>query len=71
MTVATVDANSHVHYKKVVVGRMADSSTEIQAGIDSNDRVIDNPPADLLEGDQVHVVTPQRGYNESGFGKSE
>ncbi|GBR55015.1 multidrug efflux pump acriflavin resistance protein AcrB/AcrD/AcrF [Neokomagataea thailandica NBRC 106555] len=71
MTVATVDANSHVHYKKVVVGRMADSSTEIQAGIDSSDRVIDNPPADLLEGDQVHIVTPQRGYNESGFGKSE
>nr|WP_294915920.1 efflux RND transporter periplasmic adaptor subunit [uncultured Neokomagataea sp.] len=71
MTVATVDANSHVHYKKVVVGRMADSSTEIQAGIDAQDRVIDNPPADLLEGDQVHIVTPQRGYNESGFGKSE
>ncbi|GBR44173.1 efflux RND transporter periplasmic adaptor subunit [Neokomagataea thailandica] len=71
MTVATVDANSRVHYKKVVVGRMADSSTEIQAGINSQDRVIDNPPADLLEGDQVHIVTPQRGYNESGFGKSE
>jgi RND family efflux transporter MFP subunit len=68
MTVATVTPDSHVHYQKVVVGRMADSSTEIQAGIGPNDRVIDNPPADLLEGDKVNVVTPQRGYNESGFG---
>ncbi|GAN55592.1 efflux RND transporter periplasmic adaptor subunit [Tanticharoenia sakaeratensis] len=68
MTVATVDQNSRVHYKPVVVGRMADTATEIQGGIDGSDRVIDNPPADLLEGDKVNVVTPQRGYNESGYG---
>jgi len=68
MQVATVGSDSHVHYKHVVVGRMADSSTEIQAGITPQDRVIDNPPADLLEGDKVNVVQPQRGYNESGFG---
>lgn len=71
MTVATVGGNNRVHYQKVVVGRMADSSTEVQAGVSPEDHVIDNPPADLLEGDLVHVITPQRGYNESGFGKEE
>ncbi|MCP1249523.1 efflux RND transporter periplasmic adaptor subunit [Gluconobacter oxydans] len=67
MQVAVVDATSHVHYVNVQVGRMADSSTEILSGLKPTDRIINNPPADLLEGDVVHVVTPARGYNESGF----
>ncbi|AQS87924.1 multidrug efflux pump acriflavin resistance protein AcrB/AcrD/AcrF [Neoasaia chiangmaiensis NBRC 101099] len=71
MQVATLTSDSHVHYKHVVVGRMADSSTEIQGGITPEDRVIDNPPADLLEGDKVNVVQPERGYNQSGFGDSK
>lgn len=67
MQVATVDEKSHVHFKNIHVGKMADSSTEVQAGIDINDHIINNPPADLLEGDPVRVVTPARGYNQSGW----
>ncbi|CDG40824.1 MULTISPECIES: efflux RND transporter periplasmic adaptor subunit [Asaia] len=71
MQVVVVNDDNTVHYKNVVVGRMADTSTEIQAGISPKDRIIANPPADLLEGDKVNVTTPQRGYNQSGFGASE
>ncbi|GBD57488.1 efflux RND transporter periplasmic adaptor subunit [Gluconobacter wancherniae] len=66
MQVAVVDQSNHVHYRNIKVGRMADSSTEIQAGVTPEDRIINNPPADLLEGDPVHVVTPARGYDQSG-----
>ncbi|GAJ30279.1 efflux RND transporter periplasmic adaptor subunit [Acidomonas methanolica] len=71
MQVVLVKPDNTVHFQDIVVGRMADTSTEIQFGIDSSDRVIANPPADLLEGDKVNVVVPDRGYNQSGFGKSE
>ncbi|QDH16657.1 efflux RND transporter periplasmic adaptor subunit [Swingsia samuiensis] len=71
MQVAVVDTSNHVHYKNITIGRMADTSTEVQSGISPNDRIIANPPADLLEGDPVNVVQGERGYNQSGFGKSQ
>lgn len=70
MQVATVDQKNTVHFKNIRVGKMADSSTEVQAGITADDRIINNPPADLLEGDPVHIVTPARGYNQSGWEES-
>jgi len=69
MQLAVVRDDNTVHFQNVTVGRMADTATEIQAGIGPNDRVIANPPADVLEGDKVSVTVPQRGYNQSGFGK--
>ncbi|MXV45260.1 efflux RND transporter periplasmic adaptor subunit [Saccharibacter sp. 17.LH.SD] len=70
MQVAVVDDHDHVHFKNVQIGRMADSSTEIEDGISINDRIINNPPSDLLENDPVHVVKPARGYNQSGWQES-
>lgn len=70
MQVVVVDAHNHAHYRTVQIGRMADSSTEIEAGLNPDDRIINNPPADLLENDTVHVVTPARGYNQSGWQES-
>lgn len=67
MQVAVVDKDSHIHFHDIQVGRMADSSTEVEDGVKPNDRIINNPPADLLENDKVHVVTPARGYNQSGW----
>ena len=71
MQVAVVDENSRVHYRNITVGRMADTSTEIQNGVSPTDRIISNPPADVLEGDKVNVVEGQRGYNQSGYGKDQ
>ncbi|WP_367160682.1 efflux RND transporter periplasmic adaptor subunit [Kozakia baliensis] len=74
MQVATVDTQNHVHYKNISVGRMADSATEVNSGIGPDDHIINNPPADLLEGEQVHVVQPEKGYlasNNSEGGDDE
>lgn len=70
MQVAVVGPDNRVHFKNIQVGRMADSSTEVQSGITADDRIINNPPADLLENDPVTVVTPAKGYNESGWQES-
>lgn len=65
MQVATVDKADRVHFKDIKVGRMADTSTEVLSGLSADDRVINNPPADLLEGDKVHVVIPAKGYDHA------
>ncbi|WP_323992503.1 efflux RND transporter periplasmic adaptor subunit [Nguyenibacter sp. L1] len=64
MQVATVDGDSRVHFHNIQVGRMADASTEVTDGIAPTDRIINNPPADLLEGQKVHLVTPAKGYDQ-------
>ncbi|UYH51126.1 efflux RND transporter periplasmic adaptor subunit [Candidatus Kirkpatrickella diaphorinae] len=65
MQVATVDKDNRVHFKDIKVGRMADTSTEVLSGLAADDRVINNPPADLLEGDKVNVVIPAKGYDHA------
>jgi hypothetical protein len=38
---------------------------EITDGISEGDRIINNPSAALLEGDQVIIVTPAPGYQNT------
>lgn len=61
--VAVVTEDDHVHYKQITVSRMLDTAVEVSDGISENDRIINNPSAALLEGDQVRIVTPAAGYN--------
>ncbi|KAB8122374.1 efflux RND transporter periplasmic adaptor subunit [Komagataeibacter medellinensis] len=63
MQVAVVDAQNHAHFHTITVGRMGDGATQVLSGITPGDRIIDNPPADLLEGESVHVVQPVAGYS--------
>ncbi|OUJ16788.1 efflux RND transporter periplasmic adaptor subunit [Acetobacter sp. DsW_063] len=63
MQVAVVDANNKVHFRDIEVGRMADTATEVLNGVQPTDRIIKNPQADLLEGEEVHVVQPAKGYD--------
>ncbi|MBO1359840.1 efflux RND transporter periplasmic adaptor subunit [Acetobacter sacchari] len=65
MQVVVVDANNKVHFRNIEVGRMADTTTEVISGIQPTDRIIKNPPADLLDGEEVHVVQPMKGYDGS------
>ncbi|MBO1326714.1 efflux RND transporter periplasmic adaptor subunit [Acetobacter sp. TBRC 12305] len=62
MQVATVDAQNIAHYHNITVGRMSDSYTEVDAGISPADKIINNPPADLLEGQKVRIAWPAQGY---------
>jgi len=64
MQVVVVDKDNRVHFRNIKVGRMADASTQVTDGISPDDRIINNPPFDLLEGEKVNVVKPAAGYDE-------
>ncbi|HEV7386112.1 MAG TPA: efflux RND transporter periplasmic adaptor subunit, partial [Phenylobacterium sp.] len=54
--VAIVGADNHVKIRPVVVSRDLGSSVEIGAGLAANDRVVDNPPESLVDGDLVRIA---------------
>jgi RND family efflux transporter MFP subunit len=56
MQVATVDQTGHVRLKTVTIVRDMGASVDVAGGIKANDRIIDNPPDSLGEGDQVQVA---------------
>jgi len=61
MEVAIVDAGDHVHLKHVGAGRNLGQTMEITSGLQPGDRVIDNPPDSIAEGQLVRVVAPAAG----------
>jgi RND family efflux transporter MFP subunit len=54
--VATLDSNDKVVLKRVRLGRDFGDSVEVIAGLSASDRIVDNPPETLTEGDRVHVA---------------
>ena len=54
--VAIVGPDSHVRIRKVTVNRDLGSSVEIGAGVSATDRVVDNPPESLADGDLVRIA---------------
>ncbi|MFZ1865305.1 MAG: efflux RND transporter periplasmic adaptor subunit [Polyangiales bacterium] len=63
--VATLTSKDEVHFQPISVTRILDSAVEVSAGVTTEDRIIDNPSAALLEGESVRIVTPAPGYNLS------
>ena len=61
--VAKITEDQRVHFQPIKVSRLMDNAVEIAEGVSENDRVVNNPSAALLEGDQVRVVTPAPGYD--------
>ena len=57
--VATVGPDSKVVMRPVTIGRDFGSSLDIASGIAPNDKIIDNPPDDLAQGDLVKVAPPR------------
>ena len=54
--VATVDAQNKVVIKAVVVAKDHGVRLELLSGLESTDRVIENPPDGVMEGDLVNVA---------------
>lgn len=69
MQVAVVDGHDVAHYRNITVGRMADAYTEVSAGVVPGDRIINNPPADLLDGQTVRPTKPEKGYLDTAHAK--
>jgi membrane fusion protein, multidrug efflux system len=53
---AVVGPDNHVRLRRVTVGRDLGSTIEVSAGLSPADRVIDNPPDSISEGQLVRVV---------------
>ena len=55
---ALVQSDNHVKLKTVIVGRDFGTEIEILSGIVPTDRLVDNPPDSLEDGDLVRISAP-------------
>jgi membrane fusion protein (multidrug efflux system) len=60
--VAIVDPQNRVHLRNVTLGQNLGRTVQVTSGLAAGDRLINNPPAGLLEGESVEPVTPVAGY---------
>lgn len=60
--VAIVDAQNHVHLRNVTLGQNLGQTVQVTSGLLPADKLVNNPPAGLLEGQSVQAVTPAAGY---------
>jgi len=60
--VAIVDANNRVHLRNVTLGQNLGQMVQVTSGLAPGDKLVNNPPAGLLEGQSVQPVTPVQGY---------
>ena len=63
MQVAVVTEDDRVHLKSIAVSKLMDNAFEVEEGVSTADRVVNNPTAALLEGTKVRIVTPEPGYD--------
>ena len=61
MVVAVLDQTNHVHIKTITIRRDLGTAVEAGSGLSLDDRVIDNPPDAIRDGDLVKVQ--QAGNN--------
>ncbi len=60
--VAIVDAHNRVHLRNVMLGRNLGKTIQVVNGLAPGDKLVNNPPAGLLDGQAVLPVTPVAGY---------
>jgi membrane fusion protein, multidrug efflux system len=60
--VAIVDAQHRVHLRNVTLGQNLGQIVQVTSGLAMGDKLVNNPPAGLLEGQTVQPVTPMPGY---------
>ena len=58
LQVAAIDGQSRVKLKSIVQGRDFGSTIEILSGIESDDRIVVNPPDSITDGVLVHIAAP-------------
>jgi RND family efflux transporter MFP subunit len=68
--VAVVDQSNHIILKKVQVGRNLGQDVEILSGLSPEDRVVNNPSAGLLNGEQARIEPATNGYNQVATARS-
>ncbi|SDA36716.1 efflux RND transporter periplasmic adaptor subunit [Sphingomonas sp. NFR15] len=59
--VATVGADRHIHLRPVTIGRDLGPSVEITSGLSAAQKIVDNPPDSLADGELVRVEDKTHG----------
>ena len=60
--VAVVGADNRVHLRDITLGQNLGQTVQVTSGLTLRDRLVNNPPAGLMEGETVQPVTPVPGY---------
>ena len=60
--VAVVDAHNRVHLRGITLGQNLGTTVQVRSGLTLGDKLVNNPPAGLLDGETVQLVTPVPGY---------
>ncbi|MFT8644064.1 efflux RND transporter periplasmic adaptor subunit [Gluconacetobacter sp.] len=63
MQVALVDEHNRIRLHNVTVGTNLGTTVQIRGGLKVTDRLVNNPSAGLLDGQEVRVVDATPGYN--------
>jgi membrane fusion protein (multidrug efflux system) len=58
MQVAVADAANRVHLRSVTLGQNLGQIVQVTGGLSASDKLVNNPPAGLLEGQKVQPVGP-------------
>jgi RND family efflux transporter MFP subunit len=66
LRVATVVNNDVAHLVPVVIGQDNGATAEIISGLTANDRVIQDPPDSIIEGEKLYVESPGQNQQNSG-----
>jgi membrane fusion protein, multidrug efflux system len=66
--VAVVDGNNRVHLRDITLGQNLGQTVQVTSGLSASDKLVNNPPAGLLDGETVQPVTPVRGYASAPTG---
>lgn len=61
--VAVVDAQNRVHLRNVTLGQNLGETVQVTSGVSVGDRLVNNPPAGLLDGQTIKPVMPMPGYS--------
>lgn len=60
--VAIVDGANRVHLRNVTLGQNLGQTVQVTSGLAAGEKLVNNPPAGLLEGQTVQPVKPMPGY---------
>jgi RND family efflux transporter MFP subunit len=66
-TVVNSSRGTVAHLTNVVIGQDNGATVQVVSGLNANDRVIQDPPDSLVEGERVTVVSPGSQSYEGGF----
>jgi RND family efflux transporter MFP subunit len=68
LRVATVGSNDVAHLVPIVIGQDNGATVEVISGLNANDRVIQDPPDSIIEGEKLYVESPSQNANQQNGG---